>query len=378
MISQFIIFVLTIGVRFASAGIALNNVNWLGRFDNTNGTYKADWPFSGFNFQVLADAPTVKVSITFGSAGNADGYNYYVEESIDCKVRDKYLISSSTDSTSMLDITIDGTEVGKVHDLKFRKVTEAYQVDAYGVMEVVDIALAGGSALIGSRPLYNDAICGATNKKLLVIGDSISAAYGVDGSYPCTFEAALENVHHGWAGITADELQVDTQITAWSGKGVVRNYGDENQVSTNPMPTYYNRTRGMTPAPASADDSNYWDPSRFPADVVVVMLGSNDYSTDPTPTDEQFTSGLIDFLGVIRTDYPSASASRSVCTFRSRARSAPISKRPAQAASATYVFVDPDVYNGGYGCDYHPSATAQQFIADILAPNIKVLLEGSG
>ena len=36
---------------------------------------------------------------------------------------------------------------------------------------------------------------------------------------------------------------------------------------------------------------NYWSPSLFTPDVILVLLGTNDYSTEPTPTDEQFVSG---------------------------------------------------------------------------------------
>ena len=72
----------------------------------------------------------------------------------------------------------------------------------------------------------------------------------------------------------------------WSGKGVVRNYGDVNRSSTDPMPTYYNRTLGTQPLP-------YWDPKQFQHDLVIVALGANDYSTEPHPLDEDFLAGYF-------------------------------------------------------------------------------------
>ena len=65
------------------------------------------------------------------------------------------------------------------------------------------------------------------------------------------------------------------------------------------MPIYYNRT-------IATDAQSFWDPRKYTPDLVYVMLGSNDYSTNPTPSDEQFINGLISFLDQIHLDYPDA------------------------------------------------------------------------
>ena len=74
----------------------------------------------------------------------------------------------------------------------------------------------------------------------------------------------------------------------WSGKGVVRNYGDKNSVSPNPMPLFYNRTLGGR----AISSENYWDPKQFLADIFIIALGTNDFSTDPMPSFDEFTSGM--------------------------------------------------------------------------------------
>ncbi len=39
-------------------------------------------------------------------------------------------------------------------------------------------------------------------------------------------------------------IRLNLSPAGWSGKGVVRNYGDVNQMSVDPLPSLYNRTLG--------------------------------------------------------------------------------------------------------------------------------------
>ena len=141
--------------------------------------------------------------------------------------------------------------------------------------------------------------CHSRENKLLVIGDSISCGYGVEGAYPCTWSASTENVLDSYAILVAAAVDAEVIVTAWSGKGMVRNYGDKNTTSVDPMPIYYNRTL------ANIADS-YWNPEKYQPDVVIVTLGSNDYSTTPHPSDEDFINGYINLLTQVKTDYPNA------------------------------------------------------------------------
>lgn len=361
-------------------------VQWLGRFQRNNGSYRADWPYSGFRLRaaIFAGGDT-QMTIDFGDDGCDLDCGFYVESMVDCVVTGKHSVKANASVTvdikpGAFSTGADSHSARRVVSVEVRKVTEAAYADANGVMQVKQIQLSNDAAalMVADETPLSDQSCAAALKrpyKLLVIGDSISAAYGVDGAYPCSFTADLENVHHGYAAIVAEEIGAEAHIVAWSGKGVVRNYGDENQVSTNPMPSYYNRTLGNDVAPSdSSSDSNYWDPVDFPADVVLVMLGTNDYSTEPNPTDEQFTDGLIDFIAIIQRDYPNARAVVAACSPSAKGNQCANIKAAAERTGAVYVFVDPDCYNGGYGCDMHPNAVSQQFIADVIAPALKSIL----
>ncbi len=203
--------------------------------------------------------------------------------------------------------------------------------------------------------------------KFLFIGDSITAAYGVEGSDPCGFDQYTESVLGSYASILSEQYynHADYHIVAWSGKGVVRNYGDVDSVSTTSptMPVLYNLS-------ISTDPSSYWKPSNYVPTEVFVMLGTNDYSTLPYPSDSDFIHGYIKLVNQVFGDYPSVKNVYAMC--------APLNndKQCVNIENATktvndnrlrYIEVDSSVIDDGpAGCNGHPSVTTQQNMAKFI------------
>ena len=169
-------------------------------------------------------------------------------------------------------------------------------------------------------------------------------------------------------------MQAELHVVAWSGMGVVRNYGDVNQMSKDPMPHYYNRTIATIPASSDTTDPYYWKPSNFEADIVLVMLGTNDYSTQPAPSDDQFVNGLVDLLTTIIRDYPRAKGHiAAMCAPMAAGNQCANIKAATQQVGVNYVFIDPDTIVG-YGCDGHPDQATQQLMAGVVTPAVKEML----
>jgi lysophospholipase L1-like esterase len=278
---------------------------------------------------------------------------YFVGVLIDCELLDIYEVSSVN---NIIQFSFSASSSTSVHEIHVIKLTEGAYSDNQG-----DLALTGYNLSTNAHMVTQDVTnnipqsCRNPNHlNLLIIGDSITAAYGVDGESPCTYSASTQNFLHSYAFLTAQALGADLTTLAWSGKGVVRNYGDVNPTSVNPMPTYYNRTL----APLSAEQggggsNNYWDPRRYTPAVVLVMLGSNDYSTEPNPSDEDFTNGLVEFLSLIRSDYPSALIAAMCAPSNHGSQCANIEKAAAQTSSS-FVAMDSSLYVSPDGCDGHP------------------------
>ncbi|KAG2386385.1 hypothetical protein C9374_002831 [Naegleria lovaniensis] len=135
--------------------------------------------------------------------------------------------------------------------------------------------------------------------KIEFIGDSITCAYGNLGKPPCAYTPNTQDVHESFVEKTARYLGAsEIHVECWSGKGVVRNYADKNTTSKDPFPVYYPRTLANNP-------NVNWDfkTSNFIPDIVVITLGTNDFSTPPRPSYEEFSTGYQHFIDFIMSKY---------------------------------------------------------------------------
>jgi hypothetical protein len=132
-----------------------------------------------------------------------------------------------------------------------------------------------------------------------VIGDSITCAYGNDISTDdpthMHFHSKNENAYMSYAMITARALSAQVNIVAASGRGMYRNW-DSAQIPT--MPQIY-------PLVIPSDPTILWDFTRYVPDVVVINLGTNDFSPG-TWDREQYRKTYVDFLKRLRSNYPLA------------------------------------------------------------------------
>ena len=359
-----------------------NRIKKIGRYDNKN---RAEWSYTGIHIQVASSSSSsslLPIHINI-NANNTNDYNYYINVLINCEIYHEYNINNDN---STISININ-EPTNSIHNIAIVKVTESKYVDSYGYVNFDTIDIIGGD-LIDSNQIY-PSYCSTTttftsndniddsitykNKTILFIGDSITSAYGVTGIPPCNYTGKTQNVLYSYASIVAKELQAsDYKVVAWSGKGVVRNYGDVNQLSDDPMPVYYNRTI----ATITNDDENYWYPEG--RDFVYIMLGTNDYSTDPIPSDNQFTNGLVDFIERIKLDYPKSVILIGCAPIRRLNQCSNI-QRAAIMTSINYINIDESVFanniHNGEGCQKHPSVETQKKIAQKIIPLVKELLK---
>jgi len=312
----------------------------------------------------VTEKDSVNVVVNYNNCGNS--CNFYVEAEVNCVNQGKFHITSSS---SQISLNLDSA-AGNSLEVSFIKVTESANGNAVGVMEIGDVTVDGAVALKKNEFLKNYKSSCPKLYKMLVVGDSITAAYGGEGAMPCNFDASTENSNIGYATVVAKTVGAELHLAPWSGKGVVRNYGDSLQMSAEPMPLFYNRTLSTSPLSAA----NYWDPSQFQPDVVLVTLGTNDYSTDPVPEDAQFVNGLIDLLTVIQKDYPTAQIAAACAPMRRLNQCSNIATA-AHSTGVHYIDIDPSTMSAGYGCDGHPNIADHQLMADLLLGYVRKMLK---
>jgi len=152
-------------------------------------------------------------------------------------------------------------------------------------------------------------------RRMIFIGDSISAGEGSEAennSAECGEDAYYEaggwgqpyqNANAAFGPVLARSFDAAYHLVAASGIGLVRNYTSE--YDTRPMPEVYGLLF------IESETSPAWDHSQFDADVIVVGLGTNDFSPgdddrDPALDLDEYSEAYIDFVDTLLGYHPAA------------------------------------------------------------------------
>lgn len=231
--------------------------------------------------------------------------------------------------------------------------------------------LFGASELLAVRVLDGELLAAPPRRATIeLIGDSISCGYGNETNHPSApFTAAAENHYRSYGAILARALDAELSTIAWSGRGVVRNYGDAPDPL---MPDLYGRTLPLS-------DSSAW---AFEDDValVVVNVGTNDFTT-PGPDLAHFVAGYVDLLSHVRKRRPQAPI---LCVLGPML--APLTQRRARAAVESAVtlrqrsgdtlltYYPLQTPNRAPGCNEHPSVATHEAMAQELLDVARALM----
>lgn len=245
------------------------------------------------------------------------------------------------------------------HVVRFRKRTEP---------EVGTVTLHGFELAPGGRLLAPP----TRGRRLRVIGDSVSAGYGVEGAGgACHFSAATEDATRAYAAVASELLGAELILAAWSGKGVVQNFAADGRET---MPALFARAIPGEPEGPRADVG--------PVDALVVNLGTNDYHRSLPDAGvlaarlrsllteaEREAAGaptVLVLTPLLADDHP-----RSGARTHLRGVLAGLVAEAPTRRSLVEQYVDP---REGVGCDFHPSARTHERLGRELAAHLTALL----
>jgi len=243
------------------------------------------------------------------------------------------------------------------HTIELVRRTEA----SVGEVQFLGFNMTGGSLLAPPA---------ASSRRIEFIGDSITCGYGNEGtSQYQSFTTKNENAYLAYGALTSRLLNADPTTVCWSGKGVIRNYGgDTNDM----MPAVYSRILPY-------NTTLLWDSSKWIPQVVVINLGTNDFSVG-IPNKTTFTTAYSSFVGRIRSQYPNAhiycaigpmlngdnliSAKDFINTVVTQKKS---------SGDQKIHFLEFPMQDGttGFGEDWHPSVKTHELMANQLAAAIR-------
>lgn len=206
----------------------------------------------------------------------------------------------------------------------------------------------------------------APQRRILVIGDSISAGYGIEGHGPeCRATPQVQTQMLTYAGRTAAALDAEATVLAASGRGLVRNY---NGATDGTMRDLVDRAMQSVAEPSH--------PARGPFDLVLVHLGTNDFVKDGAPPrfEEAYEAGLV----TLRQRYPNAPIYALIGPMlppdrfeaaSGAIRSAVETRRQAGDRQVHFFAFSPPP--SSFGCAWHPGVEAQRSMADRLTERVK-------
>ena len=194
-------------------------------------------------------------------------------------------------------------------------------------------------------------------------GDSLTCGYGsesLSGSDPFTIET--ENCMYSFTALSADHFDADYNMVAHSGRGVVRNYGDARPISdSGTMSQRAWRT-------FDESDEPLWDFAASPRrpDLIVVTLGTNDFSTSPQPPADAFVEAYRKLVTDIRTAYNEEIP--VLCVVHSKYAVDLVTAAVEGLARTAVVDISGDVYNNttDLGASSHPNRFGHRKIARIV------------
>jgi lysophospholipase L1-like esterase len=260
-----------------------------------------------------------------------------------------------------VDLTVGGLAAGE-HVVRLEKLTESQ---------------AGGGRFLGFTPAAGGAALQPPRRarQIEYIGDSYTVGYGnTSPRRECTPREvhATTDTQQAFGPLVARRFDADYRIVAYSGFGIVRNYG--GRVPELSLPGIYERLAPDAPRALLLPDP-HWRPL-----LIVVNLGTNDFSTPLAPGERWRDAAAL------RADYRSRYAAflRSLDVRHSQARFVLMGSdvfledvrqvraslpEPLRARVTTLRFGDLELT----GCNWHPSLEDNRRLADQLAAAIEGL-----
>ncbi|WP_430814816.1 SGNH/GDSL hydrolase family protein [Carboxylicivirga sp. RSCT41] len=324
-----------------------------GRFDFTNPKeVRYDWPGTSIYFQFKGEELAFLIE-----GGERNYFNVFIDDQL------KEVMHAPVDTV----YAVSGIKGKGWHTCRLLKRTEGEMGTT--IFKGVQLSSKANIAAYEALP----------QRKIEFIGNSITCGYGTEGKTPEEdFLPETENVNLSYAFITARAFEAECYVTAHSGLGVVRNYGDKKKVSTElaTLPQRYHQSLDM-------DTSLHWDFAKWKPEAVVINLGTNDYSTNIRPDKAVFIDRYKRFIRNIRQYYGDVPI---FCV------SGPMVNEPAYSnvkevvESSRVIYNDRNLYFIGIpsfllnktsdlGSDYHPSYQGQLKMAQHIIPSIANVLQ---
>lgn len=247
-------------------------VRYFGRTSiDSTGSVSFDWVGTYFETQFSGGLISIKLSETGTSY-----YNVFVDGKL-------HRVVKACGQDTLINF-VSGVN-NKFHSLRIQKRTEG----EFGRTTIHGFHLASSGQL--------QTLPDTRTRHIEYIGNSLTCGYGTEGKDKNEpFKLETENCNYSYSTIVSRYFNADYTLIAHSGRGAVRNYGDSVRVSAITMKDKMLQT-------FDEDAETRWDFSKYTPDLVVINLGTNDFSLEPQPYKSEFVKAYTQILKQLRKGY---------------------------------------------------------------------------
>lgn len=331
-------------VAFADRTVKANdpNISFTGRVQRMdNGAVSYDWVGTYVQTDFTGTSIVARVS--------EEGESYH-QVFIDGKLMGKLRFTGKEPHDIVL-----AKNLGKgTHRLRLQKVTEG----EYGRSTIFSFT-AGCKGSFKAVP--------RKSRLIEVIGDSYTCGYGSEGTEDSHFELKTENCDKAYACALARYFDADYVIVAHSGMGVARNYAGKT------MRTMSQRY----PLLFDDHDSVAYDFKQYRPNLVIINLGTNDFSRNGAPAD--YVSKYVKLIKTVKSHYgndlPVLCVTPHSANIFLLAALKELGENVAGMKNVRVTEPMPGVVVKGHdiGSDWHPNWKGHQKIASTLIPVVSTI-----
>jgi lysophospholipase L1-like esterase len=215
------------------------------------------------------------------------------------------------------------------------------------------------------------------SRRIEFIGNSITAGYGLDPRPVACKQGTWYDATHAWLAYgprVARRVNAQWMLSAISGIGIVRNWNSPGPV----MPGVYHGVYMEY-----ADSATHWEFGRYTPDLVIVALGTNDFSDGdgktprPALDGDAFVRDYTRFVAGVRARYPNAKLLLLTSAMLDAAKNQTLAGYLQRVIDARTAAGDSAIARFGFkgrytsGCDGHPDLAEQLRMADELEPEVR-------
>lgn len=349
-------FFLVAAMLFATSGFsAAKNVTvnaddarivYMGRTASVDGTVSFDW--SGVSARVAFTGTRLSVKC---SDTHVNYFNVWVDKPAGAK--EDFVIK--TEGRQSLEI-VKGLKKG-AHTVILQKRTEGEQGTVTFESFVTDGEFTQAD--------------GIKRRVIEFIGDSYSCGYGTeasDRSQP--FRSEEENCNLSYDCIIGRYFDADVSLICHSGLGLVRNYNENKKYTT--MTEKYSQIYDMHSEEEWAPDMASYRP-----DIVVIYLGTNDFSVSRQPSLEVWCSTSVKLLNKVRAFYGEDVPILCVASDASDILGDYVRQAVERCgvANVAWTSIQKSAHNdtSDLGASWHPNYSGMRKVASCMIPYISTL-----